>query len=79
MRTIELRAGKPRKGLIESPASDQPDELIVLCASYEERALTTVQCLSESYRVRRAVVYVNEEFLVGAGGAPARQKAYQLV
>ena len=79
MRTIELRAGKPRKGLIESPASDQPDELIVLCASYEERALTTVQCLSESYRARKAVVYVNEEFLVGAGGAPARQKAYQLV
>ena len=79
MSAIELRAEEARKGVIENPAPGRPDELIVLCASYEERALTMVQCLSESYKARRAVVYVNEEFLVGARGAPVRKSAYQLV
>src|SRR5437016_4204118 len=58
---------------------EEPDDLLILCASYEERALTSSQCLAPSYKARRAVIYINEEFLCGASGAPARGNLYTLV
>jgi hypothetical protein len=39
----------------------KPDDLFLVCGSYEERTLAVTQALATSYRSRRAIIYVNRE------------------
>ena len=47
-----------------------PDELLLVCSSYESRSVTIAECLAKDYRATKGVVYVNKEFLE-SGVAPA--------
>jgi hypothetical protein len=44
------------------------DDLFLTSASYEPRTSCVAECLSEDYRSKRAIVYVNKEFLVSPDG-----------
>jgi len=55
-------------GGIKSIHPQSPDDIILLCASYEPRSLATTQALAPSYRAKRGLIYVNREFLSGPAG-----------
>lgn len=40
-----------------------PDELFLVCASYEERSVAAVESLSPEYRCKTGIIYVNMDFL----------------
>jgi hypothetical protein len=39
-----------------------PDDVFVVCASFEDRASATVECLSDGYHARLGIIYASEEF-----------------
>lgn len=43
------------------------DDLFLVCASYEPRAIAAAECLDKQYQSKRAVIYINKEFLEGPG------------
>jgi hypothetical protein len=56
----------------------EPDDLFVICASYEPRCSAIASRLSRGYRSRRAVVYFNREFCEGDTGAGVRGSVLDL-
>ncbi len=41
------------------------DDLFLVCASYEPRAVAAAELLGSQYRAKRGIIYVNKEFLEG--------------
>lgn len=68
-----------REGGLRTVNSDAMDDLFLVCASYEPRTLFATEHLAKDYRARRAVVYVNREFLEGAAGWKTRPHIYRLI
>ena len=75
----EVDIREARKGWVGSVRDGEPDDLLILCASYEDRALAAAECLSESYRAERAVIYVNQEFLDASSGTRTRERLEKLI
>ena len=50
-------------GGIDSIQHSSPDDLFLVCASYEPRSITTAECLAETYRAKKGIIYLNKEFL----------------
>jgi hypothetical protein len=49
------------QGGLHPMQSGRPDDLFLVCASYEERTSAVTQALAASYRSQRAIIYVNRE------------------
>jgi hypothetical protein len=49
------------QGGLRTIREDSPDDLFLVCASYETRSIAVMQSLSSQYRSRRGIIYVNRE------------------
>jgi hypothetical protein len=49
------------QGGLRSIKEDSPDDLFLVCASYESRTIAVTQSLSSTYRSRRGIIYINRE------------------
>ncbi len=58
---------------------DLPDDLFIACASFEPRSVFVANSLSTTYSARRAIVYVNREFLEGGSGPRTKPNLYGLI
>lgn len=56
----------------------QPDDLFIVCASYEPRSIAVAKVLADDYRCHRAILYCNKEFHRGRRGEPARKNLARL-
>lgn len=65
-------------GGLQPGIEGQADELFIVCASYEERSIATVNSLSEGYRSKKGMVYVNDEFLQEPIGTPTEKNVEYL-
>ena len=52
-----------RAGGLHTLIEDRPDDLFLVCASYEQRTTAVSECLAESYKAKRGIIYFNREFL----------------
>jgi hypothetical protein len=68
-----------RQGGIASAQSNRPDDLFIVCASYEPRTTFVADSLARDYRTNRALVYVNAEFLQGGAGPKTKANLYRLI
>ncbi len=50
-------------GGLSSVTSGAPDDIFLVCASFEPRSSVARQYLAKSYRAKRGIIYVNKEFL----------------
>lgn len=57
---------------------NKPDDIFLVCASYESRSLAGVESLSEDYHAKKGIIYVNEEFIQGLDGQRTRKNMKQL-
>jgi len=57
-----------REGGIATRRSDAPDDLFLVCASYEPRTTAVAEAFAATYRSKKGIIYCNREFLEG----PAR-------
>lgn len=57
-----IREWKDQGGL-GSTRDSSPDDVLLVCASYEPRTMAVANLLSPAYRARNAIIYVNTEFL----------------
>ena len=48
--------------------AQEPDDLFLICASYEPRSTAIVKALRGDYRAKLGIIYFNSEFLEGPGG-----------
>ena len=60
-------------GPFESIRPDCPDDLFLVCASYEPRSTAVVENLASDYRADTALIYVNKEFLEGPSGTKTQE------
>lgn len=59
----ELHIGKVRKkGGLSTIHKNTPDDLFIVCASFEQRTTSATECLAEDYRAKRGIIYYNSEF-----------------
>ena len=65
MNTFEIEQFKNRGGLTTIDEG-KPDDLFIVCASYEPRSTAVGELLSEDYRARTGIIYVNQEFVQGS-------------
>jgi hypothetical protein len=58
---------------------ETPDDLVVACASFEDRSASIPLHLPVGYKAFRALVYTNHEFLCGHAGPATRKNLYRMV
>ena len=51
-----------REGGIRTVFEDRPDDLFLVCASYEPRSTTVTETLAKDYRAKLGIIYCNKEF-----------------
>jgi len=66
MKKCEIEQFKMQGGL-RTVRSGLSDDLFLVCASYEPRTVAVAESLATKYRSKRAIIYVNKEFLEGPG------------
>jgi hypothetical protein len=66
MEKLEIEKFKAQGGL-RTVRSGLPDDLFLVCASYEPRTVFVAESLAPEYRSKRGIIYVNREFLEGPG------------
>lgn len=71
---FEFRSGGGLRNIIEG----RPDELFLVCASYEERSIGAVESLSPEYRCKTGIIYVNEDFLERYEGCSTKERLERL-
>lgn len=64
MNTFEIEQFRQNGGLTRID-QEKPDELFIVCASYEPRSTAVCGLLSKDYRARTGIIYINREFLEG--------------
>lgn len=68
-----------RSGGLSTLSPSGPDDIFIVCASFEPRTFFAAENLSPEYRAKRSLVYVNQEFLVGHPGALTRPNLFRLI
>jgi hypothetical protein len=66
-----------RQGRIQT-VCDAPDDILLVGASYEDRATGVAGLLSPKYSCRTGLIYVNREFLTGVAGKTTRRNLQSL-
>lgn len=66
MKKWEIEKFKTQGGL-RTIRNGLSDDLFLVCASYEPRTIAVAESLAPEYRSKRAIIYVNKEFLEGPG------------
>jgi len=66
------------KGGLHNITEGRPDDLFLVCASYEDRSVSTVKSLSPQYRCKTGIIYVNEEFLEKSDSCSTKKNLNQL-
>jgi hypothetical protein len=61
------------EGGLRNIAEGSPDDLFLVCASYEERSVAAVESLSPEYRCRTGIIYVNADFLEKYEDCPTKE------
>jgi hypothetical protein len=54
-----------QRGGIGTCRTGVPDDIFLVCASYEQRTTSVAECLTPDYSAKGAVIYYNKEFLEG--------------
>lgn len=67
-----------RHGGLGTARDGMPDDVFLVCASYEPRSVALAESLRREYRSKRAIIYVNREFLDGPGGAKTKPNLERL-
>ena len=61
---VELHLNEVRRrGGISTIRKGIPDDLFMVCASFEHRTTSAIECLSEDYRAKKGIIYYNQEFV----------------
>ena len=66
------------KGGLRNIIDGRPDDLFLVCASYEERSVASVESLSQEYRCKTGVIYVNADFIEKYQGCSTKERLEQL-
>lgn len=65
-------------GGIKTATNDVPDDLYLVCASYEPRSVAATESLSLDYKARKGIIYINKEFYSGASSESIRSNIIRL-
>ena len=67
MTKIKIEIFREQGGLL-TVRDGKPDDLFIVCASYEPRTIAIAESLAPEYRTKKGIIYVNKEFLEGQEG-----------
>ena len=67
-----------QQGGIDTCRTGVPDDIFIVCASYEPRTMASAECLAADYFAEKAFIYYNGEFLKGHSQPTVQSKISQL-